>query len=114
MGILTGRESAFNPIQKRIVSYVDAYKELFSEEYKNICEAIKAKRKGMVMPYGEFPGMKGDKGGIIVRKLGEIPATLHAIFTTRLTEEESKYLQSKTGARWFYKTFAEFRITKEI
>lgn len=92
-----------------------SYKEMFPDEYKLICEYIKALREGTVTDYAE-----SEEESAFERKLGETPETLITMIEKTLSEEEMKEFRGVDkdsmikSARWFYKTFNEFAVAKKI
>jgi len=89
---------------------VKAYQDVLSWEYAEFLKAIRVKREAL----------KDDKLGtmkntdMIERVLYEIPASLFDILTRRLDVQELKELRTKQGARWFAKTYPQYRLVKQI
>lgn len=104
-------DSQLNKPQRNIKTIVEDYKWLFKVEYQDFLQWIKEVQK---QQENKFATITGQEDEIIQRKLGEVPETLHVMFQKRLDTEDREYLRSKKGSRWFYKTFKEFRVTKDI
>lgn len=101
-----------NQAQQRIMEIVDDYKVMFPDEYRAFVIQQKEMRDGLI---NELASFQGDE--MVQRKLFDMPATLHSLLNTKLTDEEFKYLlsdKSKSGARWFAKTFKEFRSANKL
>lgn len=95
----------------KLTEYVKAYKELFATEYFNFVKGQKLKVKERSNKWAEI---NDTNNSILIRKYGEMPATLYAIIETRLTPEEFTWFRSIKGHQWFYRTFSEFRETEKV
>lgn len=60
----------------------------------------------------KFASVKGTD--FILRKLYDVPETLHDMMKVKLSNEAAEYLRGLSGAKWFAKTFKEFRSASVI
>ena len=98
-----------NQAQQKLTDIIVDYKTIFPDEYKAFVIQQKAVRDGLI---NEFASVKGDT--ILERRLFDTPATLHAMFSSRLESEELKWFNTKEGGRWFAKNFKEFRASNKL
>ena len=102
-----------NELQEKIAILTLKYIDLYPEEYKAVCIQLKGEREKAI---NDFSSLNADK--MVKRKIFEIPETLNAIFTTKLTVEElSKFKQGKSSiemSRWFATRFNEFSSSRKI
>lgn len=91
----------------KIKKIVTNYKSVFSDEYKLFLDAAKHRKSTLKNQYGEI---KGDL--MIERLLNEYPETLDTMIYSGLEPEELVWFRSKTGSRWFGKTYKEFNVSK--
>lgn len=95
--------------QEKIKEIIKTYITLFNVEYRLFTKQQRELREGLI---NEFAANKGDN--LIERRLFDVPATLHTMLIEKLDGENLKYFKSKEGARWFAKSFKEFRTAQKI
>lgn len=102
---------------ERVEEIVRFYIEQYPEEWKAFCGYADDLRAAQgANDWAEVPGSE-----VIERKLGEKPATLHALLQNFLSKDDWVWLnpdglnnKSMKGPNWFFKRFPQMRITKEI
>ena len=99
-----------NEVQKKIVGITENYMRLFPEEMLDFKKGVRDKQKDLTHRLGKLG--KGDD--MIERILLEYPETLYNLFMAKLTPEEITYFQSKRCARWYAKTYKDFRVAEKI
>lgn len=95
--------------QMKISTAVADYKKMFPEDYRLDLEEIKWKRDNLKSRMAEIKGTHA-----VQRELFAIGTKLDTMINLKLTDEEKADLSTKESARWFTKTFPEFKITDEI
>ena len=91
--------------KNKITKFVGEYEKLFADEFAAFQAGMKEKRK---------EGFAETGMDVIERALYEIPETLHAVFSTRMEEDELQWLQTKEGGRWFAKTFKQYCVGEKV
>ena len=105
-----------NKTKTKIKGLVAEYVKMFPAEYDAVCDYVRERRKEM---QDERLGVT-DGDHTIERLLFEIPETLDGMFNLYLSSDEYKEFrglngeEAKKSARWFAKTFPEFRIPTQI
>jgi len=101
--------------KERIKQIVEAYINLFPEDYATVCDGIKLTRN----TYADDFASAKKHGAPDMRALFEIPVDLSEMFIMQLSEEEMEWFKAggsdrKAGGRWFAKTFKEFALPTNI
>lgn len=94
--------------QARITILVTEYEQVFKAEYDAFLIGMRQKKALQDNAFAET-GMD-----VAERLLFEVPATLHSMFSSRLSIEDMEYFNSKKGARWFAKTFPQYRVSEKV
>lgn len=94
--------------QRAIKQVVANYKTLHPEEYKIVCKGIDMKRKMNADEYARVDGSEDMRG------LYEVSETLMNMLVRDLTLDQTNYLKTIAGGRWFAKTFREFSLPTHI
>lgn len=107
-----------NATKDKIKFLVNTYRKEFPREYKLFKKGVRIKQEMQATKYAE-PVKKNAKkaDSVIMRALFEMPETLVSLLKLKLHEEEANWLFSSTnseGARWFAKTFKDFRIAEKV
>ena len=95
--------------QSKIKNIVDIYKKEFPNEYSLVCKQINEKRR---LTEDEYASTIGDHA--LKRRIYEIPEKLSLSLYKVLDENENSWFITTKGARWFAKTFPEFRSSFKI
>lgn len=95
-------------VKERIKKIVADYKSLYPREYSLIVEILIEKRKLVIDKFGRI-----DKNSD-TRALFELPETLSQMLISTLSGEDLKWHDTKEGARWFVRSYPEFRLAPEI
>lgn len=95
--------------KKKISECVLEYKRLAPEEYKQFLVQLADRKKNMKNDYGSAPGVE-----LFQRILGEKPENLHLLIIQTLEVDQAAWFNSQDGSFWFFKTFPEFRLTRNI
>lgn len=95
--------------QNKIKNAVFLYKQTFPEEFKLFCKGMEMTRR---LQRDELASVKESQA--ISRMIHQVPEKLEQLFITNLDVEELEYYKTKEGARWFAKTFPEFRVPDKI
>lgn len=89
---------------------VKAYQDVLHWDYAQFLSAIKDKRTNLKDE--KFGTAKGSE--VVERVLYEVPVALFDIMTRRLDVKQIKELKTKEGARWFAKTYPQYRLTNKV
>ena len=95
--------------QQKINDIIHDYKIMFFAEYNAFKKQQKLVQSEII---NEFAGVQGDSA--LERRLFDMPATLYEMLIQKLNKEELKYFKSKKGARWFAKSFPQFRTPRKL
>ncbi len=97
--------------RQKITLIVKEYNRLsaFKEERREFDEFMKLKRKNQI---NEFSMIKGDH--TLERVLYDVPETLYNLFRIKLEDGDWDFFDSKEGARWFAKSFPQFRVPSKL
>lgn len=93
--------------KSKIKHIVDDYEKFLSSEYQTFLLQKKEK-----IPLNRYAELKG--ADIFHRHLFDIPETLYNILRKTLIEGEWEEFTSKSGQRWFTRTFNEFAIPQKL
>lgn len=96
--------------QNRIRNIVGGYKELFPQEYEATVNFIADNRR---LQENEFASLKKEQN-MLERALFELPETLDTMLIKELSTDELTWFKSKTGGRWFAKSFPQFALAVKI
>jgi hypothetical protein len=95
--------------QHKILSIVRQYKQIFPEEYEAGVLSNKQRADHQATKWGEFAD-----GSDIGREVLRMPTTLHAILSTKLTNDELKEMEHPKGLVWMQRTFPQFVPNRSI
>ena len=98
--------------KEAIKAAVRKYKNLFPEEYVEVCHAIRTRQEALYdSRFAKAEGVSKDSD---LRALYEIPETLNNMIINALDLEGLTWFSGKEPSRWFAKTFPEFRLPEQI
>lgn len=95
--------------KEHIEKLVRDYTTLCQEEYGAFCASNKIKQNNTSDDFAELKGTD-----YLVRKLYEIPETLHTILKAQLSSEDWVWFNSQEGSKWFAKKFKAFRAAQRV
>lgn len=93
--------------KQKVRNAVSAYQKQYPQEYSDVISLVARKRKDLHNQYGAALGDHAFE-----RILYEIPETLNNIFVFNLTDDQLLWMKTKTGARWFTRTFKQFALAE--
>jgi hypothetical protein len=91
-------------VKKKIDNCLRLYFERFPQEARDFFTIVEQKRKTL-SHYGRMPGDHA-----IDRALFEMPETLANVLFSNLTPEQLVWFRTKTGSRWFARTYPKFAL----
>jgi len=97
-----------NQAKQKIRTIVANYIVLDPQEFASFCKEQKEWRKK------EANAFASSTSDVVERKIFEIPDTLYSMLKIRLSDEDMDWFRTKEGARWFAKSFKDFRSSEKI
>lgn len=101
-----------------VSSTVTDYQRLCPVEYGLFCDEQKVRRDKQATATGalvtERKTHRAIGGSVVERLVMEIPETLDGMIKLRLTDEQWTEFTSKSGARWFARSFPHFRPIDKV
>ena len=100
----------YSDVKKKIKLIVKQYKKDNPYEYKLVVDIIKKKRDNQKNRFADLTKSMDT----VNRALYETPERLWFEISWSLSDEEKEWFRTTKAARWFVRTFPEFRLTEKV